>query len=83
MPASTVHPAEAAGLTVTDLRTASCRMEFSDIGAIIWILRKCVWWVPDFSVDRYRDTLVELDREMRDGHPFVAFSTRHLIDAVR
>ncbi|WP_063127025.1 hypothetical protein [Nocardia fusca] len=68
---------------MADLRTARCRMEFSDIGAVVWILRKCVWCVPDFSVDRYRDTLVELDRDMRDGHPFVAFSTRHLIDAVR
>jgi hypothetical protein len=27
-----------------------CRMEFYDVGAIVWILRKCVWWVPDFSV---------------------------------
>ncbi|MEV0365968.1 hypothetical protein [Nocardia fusca] len=78
-PAREAAEAEAAA----DLRTTRCRMEFSDIGAVVWILRKCVWWVPDFSVDRYRDTLVELDREMRDGHPFVAFSTRHLIDAVR
>lgn len=82
-PAQEAAGAEAAGLTVANLRTARCRMEFSDIGAVVWILRKCVWWVPDFSVDRYRDTLVELDREMRAGHPFVAFSTRHLFDVVR
>jgi hypothetical protein len=29
-------------------------MEFYDVGAVVWILRKCVWWVPDFSVERYR-----------------------------
>ena len=28
------------------LRTARCRMEFFDIGAVVWTLRKCVWWVP-------------------------------------
>lgn len=75
--------AEAAGLTIIDLRTSSCRMEFFDIGAVVWILRKCVWWVPDFSVDRYRDRLVELDEQLRGGTPFVAHSTRHLIEAER
>lgn len=75
--------ARAAGLTVTDLRTAKCRMVFHDVGAIIWILRKCVWWVPDFSVDRYQAQLRELDRQMRQGIPFVAHSTRHLIQARR
>ncbi|MEO6955638.1 MAG: hypothetical protein ABI137_02755 [Antricoccus sp.] len=46
--------ARAAGLVVTDLRTARCRMEFFDVGAVVWILRKYVWWVPDSSVANYR-----------------------------
>jgi SAM-dependent methyltransferase len=75
--------AESSGLTVTDLRTARCRLEFFDIGAVVWILRKCVWWVPDFSVDRYRGKLQELDRRIRRSGPFVAYSTRHLIEARR
>lgn len=75
--------AETAGLSIVDLRTARCRMQFFDVGAVVWILRKCVWWVPDFSVEKYRDKLCELDREMRAGRPFVAHSTRHLIDARR
>lgn len=72
-----------AGLVVTDLREARCRMEFYDVGGVVWILRKCPWWVPDFSVRRYREQLVELDRGMRDGMPFVAHSSRHLIEARR
>jgi SAM-dependent methyltransferase len=72
-----------AGLTVTDLRTARCRMEFLDIGAVVWILRKCVWWVPDFSVRRYHDGLLELDSRIRTDGAFVAHSTRHLIEARR
>ncbi len=75
--------AQGAGLVVTDLRTARCRMEFYDLGAVVWILRKCVWWVPDFSVEKYRDKLADLDTQMRDGEPFVAHSTRHLIEARR
>jgi len=73
--------AEKAGLTVTDLKTARCRMEF--FGAVVWILRKCVWWVPDFSVERYHDKLVELDTRIRRQGAFVAHSTRHLIEAQR
>jgi SAM-dependent methyltransferase len=82
-PSREVARAEEAGLTVTDLRTARCRMEFFDIGAVVWVLRKCVWWVPDFSVERYRGKLLELDRLIRREGRFVAHSTRHLIDARR
>lgn len=73
--------AEVAGLAVTEQRTARCRMEFHDVGAVVWILRKCVWWVPNFSVDKYRHKLLQLDTQMRSGKPFTAHSTRHLIKA--
>lgn len=49
-------------------------MEFYDVGAIVWILRKCVWWVPDFSVAKYADRLRALDAQLRSGEPFVAYS---------
>lgn len=75
--------AEQAGLVVENLRQARCRLQFFDIAAVVWILRKCVWWVPDFSVARYEDKLRELDSRLRDGRAFVAHSTRHLIDARR
>ncbi len=75
--------ANAAGLAVTDLRTARCRMVFLDVGAVVWILRKCVWWVPEFSAPKYRHALLALDERMRRGEPFVAHSTRHLIEARR
>ncbi len=75
--------AESAGLVVTDLRTARCRMDFFDIAAVVYILRKCVWWVPDFGVGRYRDRLRALDARIRRDGVFVAHSTRHLIEARR
>lgn len=80
-PAREAAAAERAGLIVEELRTARCRMELHDVGAVVWILRKCVWWVPDFSVASYSDKLRQLDAQFRRGEPFVAYSTRHLIDA--
>ncbi|MEW1953397.1 class I SAM-dependent methyltransferase [Terrabacter sp. NPDC080008] len=80
-PAREVAEAQHHGLEVESLQRARCRMEFHDIGAVVWILRKCVWWVPDFSVSRYEKQLRELDAQLRGGEPFVAHSSRHLIDA--
>ncbi len=80
-PEQEVAAAERHGLRVDRLERAQCRMEFHDIGAIVWILRKCVWWVPDFSVTTYEEPLRRLDAQMRGGAPFAAYSTRHLIDA--
>ena len=82
-PALEAEDAREAGLTVTDLKTVTCRMEFFDIGAVVWILRKCVWWVPDFSVERYHDKLSELDARIRVQGSFIAHSARHLIQARR
>lgn len=82
-PEHEAEAAHAAGLTVESLSTARCRMEFFDVGAVVWILRKCVWWVPGFTADRYDDQLRSLDAQMRAGRPFVAHSTRHLIEAHR
>ncbi|NNG41060.1 methyltransferase domain-containing protein [Flexivirga sp. ID2601S] len=73
--------ATAAGLVVDEIRSASCRMEFFDIGAVVWTLRKLVWWVPDFTSTRYDATLRELDALIRRDGRFVAHSTRLLVRA--
>ncbi|MBV8789325.1 MAG: class I SAM-dependent methyltransferase [Mycobacterium sp.] len=73
--------AEAAGLQIVDLRMERLRAEFFDVGAVIYFLRKVVWSVPDFSVQRYRDKLRELHRRIEADGPFVTHSTRVLVDA--
>jgi SAM-dependent methyltransferase len=73
--------AEAAGLRVTALRTAALRAEFFDIGAVVYFLRKVVWMVPDFTVERYRDRLRRMDDHIRAHGPFVATTTRFLVEA--
>jgi SAM-dependent methyltransferase len=75
--------ARSAGLRIVDLRTARCRMEFFDIGAVVYILRKCVWWIPDFTVDRYGEALERLDAYIREHGAFVTYSTRTLVQARR
>ncbi|MCM2576659.1 class I SAM-dependent methyltransferase [Streptomyces meridianus] len=73
--------AEKAGLEVTDLRTATLRMEFHDIGAVVYFLRKVIWIVPGFTVDRYRRELALLHDRIEAEGPFVAHSSRFLIEA--
>ena len=82
-PVVETEAADAAGLRIVDLREARCRMAIHDIGAVVYLLRKCVWWVPDFTVDRYADELRRLDAQIRAEGPFVAHSTRFLVEAVR
>ncbi|MFC4912419.1 methyltransferase domain-containing protein [Actinomadura gamaensis] len=73
--------ARAAGLEVVDLRSERLRVEFFDVGAVIYFLRKVIWMVPGFSVEKYLGRLRELDEMMRSEGPFVAHSARFLIEA--
>lgn len=78
-----VAAAEAAGLEVVDLRTARLRIEIHDVAAVVYLLRKVIWWVPGFTVEKHLDRLRELHELIQAEGPFVAHSTRHLIDARR
>lgn len=80
-PDDEVAAAEAAGLEILERREARLRMEFFDVGAVAWILRKCPWWVPGFSVDTHHEQLLEVDRIIRRDGAFLAHSTRHLLRA--
>ncbi|WP_433825798.1 SAM-dependent methyltransferase [Actinoplanes sp. CA-015351] len=82
-PRAETSAARAAGLRVDQARLVRLKMEFFDVGAVVWILRRCVWWVPDFDVERYRQRLVAMDAHIRERGSFVAHSTRTLIEARR
>ncbi|GLB84208.1 hypothetical protein Mkiyose1665_15660 [Mycobacterium kiyosense] len=73
--------AHKAGLQVVELRHERLRQEFFDIGAVIYFLRKVIWAVPDFTVDRYRPQLRELHDRIETDGPFVAHAARVLIEA--
>lgn len=76
-----VQGAERAGLEVTDLREFRGRMEFRDIAAVVYFLRKVVWIVPGFSVLGYASQLRELHDQIEKSGPFTATSVRFLIEA--
>ncbi len=73
----------AAGLVARDVRHESLKVRFDDIGAVVVFLRKVVWTVPNFSVQRYRVRLAELHELIRQEGPFVSHSQRLLVDAVK
>jgi SAM-dependent methyltransferase len=73
--------AEKAGLEVVDLRTAELKMEFFDVGAMVYFLRKVIWFVPDFTVEKYRGRLEALHEQIQADGAFVAYSRRFLIEA--
>ena len=73
--------AAAAGLDVVDLRLERLRIEFFDVGAVIYFLRKVVWAIPGFTVAEHRDTLYELHQRIEAEGPFVTSTSRVLVDA--
>ncbi|MFF4502116.1 methyltransferase domain-containing protein [Streptomyces sp. NPDC001401] len=73
--------AEAAGLEIVDLRAERLRIEFHDVAAVVHFLRKVIWMVPDFTVEAYEDRLRALHEQIGAEGPFVAHSSRHLVEA--
>jgi SAM-dependent methyltransferase len=75
--------ARAAGLEIVQCRNERLQLQFFDVGAMVFFLRKVVWTVPDFSVARYRARLRDLhDRIERDG-AFRSTMSRTLFEARR
>ncbi|KAG0377818.1 hypothetical protein BGX24_005371 [Mortierella sp. AD032] len=73
--------AQAAGLEVVQLKFERTKMEFFDVGAIIHYLRKIIWLVPDFSIEKYGDKLKEMHEYILTHGSFVSYSSRFLIVA--
>jgi hypothetical protein len=70
----------AAGLDVVDLRHEQIQLEFFDVGAVIYFLRKLSWIVGDFTVSKYRDQLLRLHQQIEAEGSFVTHTSRVLID---
>jgi SAM-dependent methyltransferase len=80
-PKWSVRRAQEAGLEVTDLREFRGRMQFGDIAAVVYFLRKVIWIVPGFTVDGYPGRLRALHDQIEASGPFAATSVRFLIEA--
>jgi hypothetical protein len=50
---------------------------------VVYFLRKVIWMVPGFTVAECRPRLRDLHDQIRAEGPFVAYTTRFLIEARR
>ncbi|SDH05556.1 Methyltransferase domain-containing protein [Lentzea fradiae] len=73
--------AEAAGLEVLRLEPVSLRVAFFDVGAVVHFLRKVLWTVPGFTVERYRDRLLAMHEHIQAHGEFACTSARFLVEA--
>jgi len=76
-----VTQARVAGLEVLDAREESLPVVFFDVGAVVYFLRKVIWTVPDFTVEKYRDRLRLLYERIEKDGSFTSHSKRFLIEA--
>jgi len=69
------------GLDLVRLQDALTRVEFFDLAAVVHFLRKVLWTVPDFTVDKYHDRLRALHDHIAEHGSFVCHSRRTLVEA--
>ena len=70
-----------AGLEVTDLREQALRVEFFDVAAVVYFLRKVLWTVPGFTVAAYLEPLQRMHEHIQAAGSYTCHSQRFLIDA--
>jgi len=75
--------AREAGLRVVDFRQESPKLEFFDLASVIVFLRKVVWTVPDFTIEKYRDRLHAMYDHIAEHGSFLSYGQRALIVAVK
>ena len=73
--------ARAAGLEVVECRNERLSLAFFDVGAVVFFLRKVLWTVPGFTVDRYRDRLRDLHEQIEREGGFRSTMSRTLFEA--
>jgi SAM-dependent methyltransferase len=86
-PSERQHPeqikaaAQAAGFEILSVRDERLRVEFFDVAAVAHFLRKVIWTVPDFTIEKYRPQLRAVHDEIVASGRFVSHSARVLIEA--
>jgi SAM-dependent methyltransferase len=71
----------AAGLEVTDVQEWQGPFIFHDVGALVYFLKAAPWEVPEFSVARYADVLLEMQAQLDRGEPLAFRMWLYIIEA--
>jgi SAM-dependent methyltransferase len=80
-PRVAVAAAGRAGLDVVDLCEQALRVEFFDVAAVVYFLKKVLWTVPGFTVAGYAEPLARMHAHIQQHGSFVSHSQRFLIQA--
>jgi SAM-dependent methyltransferase len=80
-PAKYIPRLQAAGLTITDSREWCGRLEFTDVGAIVYYMKAVPWLVSGFSVDTHLEYLLKLQHRLETGEGLVFTARKYLIEA--
>ncbi|NUO61355.1 MAG: methyltransferase domain-containing protein [Hamadaea sp.] len=80
-PATARRELAAAGLVLDDLQAESLLVTFADVGAVVYFIRKVIWAVPDFTVEKYHDTLLAMHEHIQRHGRFESHAQRMLVVA--
>ena len=80
-PENEADGARAAGLEIVQCRNERLRLEFFDVGAVVYFLRKVIWTVPNFTVGHYLDRLQDLHDHIEHHGAFRSTMSRTLFEA--
>ena len=72
-----------AGLEIVQCRHERLQLQFFDVGAMVFFLRKVIWTVPNFTVERYHDRLRDLHEQIERDGVFRSTTSRTLIEACK
>jgi SAM-dependent methyltransferase len=76
-------PLRAAGLTIVGTQEWSGHLSFTDVGAIVYLLRAVPWLVPGFSVETHLVHLLALQRRLEGGEGLAFVARLYLIEACK
>jgi SAM-dependent methyltransferase len=82
-PERAADAARAAGLDVVQLEACALRVEFFDVAAVVYFLRKVLWTVPGFTPEAYDTELRRMHEHITRHGSFASTAHRFLIEARR
>ena len=72
---------KAAGFTIVDAQDWTGKIEFKDVGAIVYYLRTVPWTVRDFSVDTHLKYLLQLQERLENEGKLIFETKKFLFEA--
>ncbi|MCB0098669.1 MAG: hypothetical protein KDE46_23205, partial [Caldilineaceae bacterium] len=72
---------ERAGLEIVMQEDWSGELAFTDVGAIVYYLKAVPWLAPGFTVEKYLDNLLALQRKLEQDGRLVFTAKKIMVEA--